>query len=118
MDRGKYIPLSCKHQLFCELAGAHSARVPILVQASSGEHLLLPLGAGRTAPGRGRALRQCETKELKLGNITELTLLKENLAENCIPETVIEMDASRYDEFLIERRKLMAAMMRRYYMSL
>ena len=66
----------------------------------------------------GRALRQCETKELKLGNITELTLLKENLAENCIPETVIEMDASRYDEFLIERRKLMAAMMRRYYMSL
>ena len=66
----------------------------------------------------GRALRQCETKELELGNITELTLLKENLAENCIPETVIEMDASRYDEFLIERRKLMAAMMRRYYMSL
>ena len=66
----------------------------------------------------GRALRQCETKELKLGNITELTLLKENLAENCIPETVIEMDASRYDEFLIERRNLMAAMMRRYYMSL
>lgn len=66
----------------------------------------------------GRALRQCETKELKLGNITELTLLKENLAENCIPETVIEMDASRYDEFLIERRKLMAVMMRRYYMSL
>ena len=66
----------------------------------------------------GRALRQCETKELELGNITELTLLKENLAENCIPETVIEMDASRYDEFLIERRKLMAVMMRRYYMSL
>lgn len=45
-------------------------------------------------------------------------MLKENLAENCIPETVIEMDASRYDEFLIERRKLMAVMMRRYYMSL
>ena len=62
--------------------------------------------------------RQSSEKELELRNRTGVTMLKENIAENCIPETVIEMDASRYDEFRIERRKLMAVMMRRYYMSL
>ena len=66
----------------------------------------------------GRAMRQCETKQPELGNITDADKLKENLAENCIPESVVHMDASSYDEFLAERRKLMAAMMRRYYMGL
>lgn len=66
----------------------------------------------------GRAVRQCETKKLELGNITDSDKLKENLAENCIPESTLFMDASRYDEFLMERRKLMANMMRRYYLDL
>ena len=66
----------------------------------------------------GRAMRQCETKQPELGNITDADKLKENLVENCIPESVVHMDASSYDEFLAERRKLMAAMMRRYYMGL
>lgn len=31
---------------------------------------------------------------------------------------IAEMDASSYDTFLTERRKLMAAMMKQYYKSL
>ena len=66
----------------------------------------------------GRAAMQCETKAAALGNISELTQLNTNLSENCIPLAVKGMDATRYEEFLAERRKLMASMMKRYYLSL
>lgn len=65
-----------------------------------------------------RAFQQCESKVPSFGNITDTTALKKNLAENCIPPTIVEMDASCYDAFLAERRKLMAEMMKRYYQSL
>lgn len=65
-----------------------------------------------------RAVRQCETKAAVLGNISDMLQLRENLAENCIPQAVEDMDVSDYEDFLAERRRLMAAMMRRYYLSL
>ena len=61
---------------------------------------------------------QCKTKAVALGNISELTQLNTNLSENCIPLAVKGMDATRYEESLAERRKLMASMMKRYYLSL
>ena len=64
------------------------------------------------------ALMQCETKAIELGNICNLSQLNENLQENCIPLSVKNMDASSYEEFLTERRKLMAFTMKRYYWSL
>ena len=42
---------------------------------------------------------QCETKEPKLGNITDIEILKENLRVNCIPENIAEMDAAHYEGF-------------------
>lgn len=66
----------------------------------------------------GRAVMQCGTKTVVLGNISELSQLNTNLSENCIPLAVKDMDATRYEEFLAERRKLMASMMKRYYLSL
>lgn len=66
----------------------------------------------------GRAVRQCETRAAVLGNISDMLQLRENLAENCIPQAVEDMDVSDYEDFLAERRRLMAAMMRRYYLSL
>lgn len=66
----------------------------------------------------GKVLKQCDTKIPVLGNITDAALLEENLKENCIPCTIKDMDASRYDEFLVERRKLMASIMKQYYMTL
>ena len=65
-----------------------------------------------------RAFQQCESKVPSFGNITDTTALKKNLEENCIPPMIVEMDASCYDAFLAERRKLMADMMKRYYQSL
>jgi hypothetical protein len=61
---------------------------------------------------------QCETKTLKLGNITDLELLRENLATNCIPEGIVSMDVSDYEGFLLERRRLMARKIKDYYYSL
>ena len=61
---------------------------------------------------------QCETKQIELGNISDETLLKSNLEENCIPENIFSMDVSAYDEFLIERRKMMAALIEKYYKGL
>ena len=65
-----------------------------------------------------RAKQQCETKEIVLGNISEPELLASNLAENCIPSNIDTMDVSSYDAFLLERRKMMAALIERYYKGL
>lgn len=65
-----------------------------------------------------RAKQQCETKEIVLGNISDEKLLATNLAENCIPDKIYTMDVSSYDVFLLERRKMMAALIERYYKGL
>jgi hypothetical protein len=61
---------------------------------------------------------QCETKVLKYGNITDQEILRENLEENCIPENIVSMSVENYDEFLLERRKLMAKKIKEYYYKL
>ena len=61
---------------------------------------------------------QCNTKLLKYGNIMEKDVLKENLKENCIPENIVSMKVENYEEFLFERRKLMAKKIKTYYYKL
>jgi hypothetical protein len=61
---------------------------------------------------------QCETKVLKYGNITDQEILTENLKENCIPDNIMSMTVENYDEFLLERRKLMAKKIKEYYYKL
>ena len=65
-----------------------------------------------------RAKEQCDTNEIVLGNISDAELLASNLAENCIPSNIDTMDVSSYDVFLLERRKMMAALIERYYKGL
>lgn len=65
-----------------------------------------------------KAKRQCKTKEIELGNISDESLLLSNLSENCIPNGIDKMDVSSYDNFLSERRRLMAALIERYYKRL
>ena len=55
---------------------------------------------------------------MQIGNITDENELMMNLDENAIPGEVINMDVDNYDGFLVERRKLMAAMIEKYYKSL
>ena len=65
-----------------------------------------------------KAKQQCETKQIELGNISDSALLAINLSENCIPNGIDTMDVSSYDEFLRERRKMMAALIEKYYKGL
>ena len=43
---------------------------------------------------------------------------KKNLEENCIPECFKTMDYTGYQEFLKQRRMLMAAYIKKYYFGL
>jgi hypothetical protein len=65
-----------------------------------------------------KAFEQCETKLIVYGNITNRETLLENLTENSIPSTIIDMEHTDYDHFLNERRKLMANKIRNYYYNL
>ncbi len=75
---------------------------------------------GKRAPNdySAAAKEQCETGEITIGSITNIDQLKMNLATNCVPEDVFEMDHTRYTEFLEKRRVMMAQKIRKYYESL
>ena len=60
---------------------------------------------------------QCEDGNPRYGGITDIDQLSDNLAEHCIPQG-IEMSFENYDDFLQERRKLMAVKIRNYYRKL
>lgn len=61
---------------------------------------------------------QCNGGELKHGSINNMQALSENLKMNCIPESIFNLNIEDYEDFLIERRKLMAEKIRKYYQSL
>lgn len=66
----------------------------------------------------GEVNQQCISKNPTIGSIVDKELLEENLKANCIPKNFDEMDINDYDEFLKERRKLMANKIKKYYYSL
>jgi hypothetical protein len=61
---------------------------------------------------------QCEGGKKKYGGITSLKELKANLVESCIPEGLLDGSLSDFDEFLVERRALMAEKMEEYFRTL
>lgn len=63
-------------------------------------------------------LDQCRGGVVKYGGIIDINELKINLKMNCIPEAIFDMTIDEYEEFLIERRKLMAQKIKKYYFSL
>lgn len=52
------------------------------------------------------------------GAITDLEEMKENFKAHCVPEGMQDKTIEHYDEFLIERRKLMSKKIRNYYKKL
>ena len=62
--------------------------------------------------------QQCETKNLKYGEICDEAKLLDNLQMNSIPSSIFTMDYTHYEQFLEERRILMAEKIRAYYESL
>lgn len=75
---------------------------------------------GKKAPNVyfAEAVKQCNTKQITCGSITDIDILKANLAANCIPFEVCSMDHTNYEAFLAERRKSMAQKIKDYYNSL
>lgn len=53
--------------------------------------------------------------ELKYGGITDINELLENMEQNCIPTSIFEMTFENYNEFISERRILIAKKIRNYY---
>lgn len=78
------------------------------------------ISIGKKAPKDyfSAALAQCGSETAECGSILDERELRANLAVNCIPDDVFEMDYTRYDEFLEKRRALMAQKIRKYYESL
>lgn len=66
----------------------------------------------------GKVAAQCESGEIVLGNIADKELFAMNLEENCIPQNIINMTVENYDEFLSERRRMMAMLIQKYYKRL
>lgn len=66
----------------------------------------------------GKVIEQCENNSIAFGNIADRDSLMRNLDENAIPQDVIGMTVNEYDAFLVERRKLMAKLVERYYKGL
>ena len=64
------------------------------------------------------AFDQCSTGKIVCGSITDLKMLKENMAMNCIPEDIIDMTHENYRDFLEKRRLLMAQKIKDFYYSL
>lgn len=52
------------------------------------------------------------------GGLKDMHALKENLQQNCIPESIFNMDIDSYNEFLVLRRKLIAQKIKNYYWKL
>lgn len=75
------------------------------------------ISIGEKAPAEYFALanKQCDSKSLEVGTIADITDLKENLAINCIPENIFSMSHVDYENFLLQRRKLMAKKIKNYY---
>ncbi len=66
----------------------------------------------------GKVVEQCKNGDIAFGNISSLDSLKQNLEENAIPENVVDMTVENYEDFLQERRILMAKLVEKYYKNL
>ena len=60
----------------------------------------------------------CQAGSSGISGLDSMEELRENIAANCIPEAIFNMDCNEYDDFLAARRKLMAEKIRKYYEGL
>ena len=61
---------------------------------------------------------QCNGGKKKYGGITDEADLRANLRMSCVPESLLDGEFPTYDEFLEERRKLMALKIKKWFEKL
>ena len=78
------------------------------------------IAIGDRAPERyfKELAEQCAGGEKKYGGITDATELHANLRMSCLPEVLLDGDIPAYDDFLEERRKLMAQKIKVWFKAL
>ncbi|PLT32708.1 DUF262 domain-containing protein [Bacillus sp. V5-8f] len=62
--------------------------------------------------------KQTSGEKNVIGEITHPAELEYNMEMNCVPQSLFNLDHSNYEEFLIERRQLMANKIRKFYEKL
>jgi hypothetical protein len=75
----------------------------------------ISIGNKPPAQYMGEVATQIDSGQLRLGEITEAADLERNLVENAVPIHLATVTAGSYPEFLAERRKLIAGVIRSYY---
>ena len=78
----------------------------------------LAIGAKPPKEYMAKVADQLERGTGHIGELTDRDQLLENMRMNCVPESIMEMDASHYEEFLSKRRLLMTEKIKKYYKSL
>ena len=63
-------------------------------------------------------LEHCNNGSAAFGAITSLDEMKENFTMHCIPEGMENKTIEHYEEFLMERRKLISQKIKNYYFQL
>ena len=58
---------------------------------------------------------QCRGGKKRYGGITEEEQMRENLRMHCLPETMLDGDIPSYDDFLEQRRRLMAQKIKSWF---
>ncbi|MFN8533357.1 MAG: DUF262 domain-containing protein [Dehalococcoidia bacterium] len=58
---------------------------------------------------------QCAGGKVRYGGITDRQRLEENLAMNCLPATLLDGEIPAYDDFLVQRRQLMAQKIKTWF---
>lgn len=78
------------------------------------------IAIGKKSPKEyfGIARDAIASREGYFGDIADPEELRSNLEANCIPEGIFEMEAADYEDFLAQRRQLMARKIERYFKSL
>ena len=61
---------------------------------------------------------QCNGGKVKYGGITDPEKMRENFRMNCIPESMLDGTVPEFDDFLEQRRNLMAQKVRTYFKQL
>lgn len=61
---------------------------------------------------------QCSGGKRKYGGITDLGELRSNMKMSCLPESLLDGEIPTYDDFLRERRKLMAQKIKTWFANL
>ena len=78
----------------------------------------IAIGDERPGDYFGAARNAIKAGEPYFGDIADAPSFVANLKANCIPEGIFEMGAEDYEDFLSQRRKLMAKKIERYFKSL